>query len=95
MIGVPARSGRENCRKVWPNELAARPTKTPARVEDRQARAGDLLLRDRRLLGQRLDQGHMALQDVRREVLVLVAQPDAPTSSASAGTGIRRGRPTP
>ncbi len=53
MIGEPSRSAPENSRKVCPNELAPEADKAAVAVEDGQARAGDLLLGDRRPLRQR------------------------------------------
>ena len=78
MIGAPPLSAPENSRNVCPNELAPSPTKRPWPSNTGRPGPGHLLLGDGRALGQRLDERDVALEDVGHEILVLVAQPDAP-----------------
>ena len=54
-------------------------------IEHRQPGTGHFMLRDRRALRQRLDQGDVALHDIRRKIFVFVPQADAPDEVRQRG----------
>ena len=54
-------------------------------VEHRQPGTSHLMLRDRRALRQRLDQGDVALHDIGRKILIFIPQADAPDKFRQRG----------